>query len=128
MSANPYQQQAVATASPAQLVLMLYDGAIGAVLRAQQAHGEGFAGVPVVNEELQRAQAIVSELLFSLDRDKGGTVADSMASLYDFCLDRLIRANVSKDLTLVDPVVEVLRGLRDAWEMACCNTPAVATG
>lgn len=126
MSANPYQQQAVATASPAQLVLMLYDGAIGAVLRARQAHGEGFAGVPVVNEELQRAQAIVSELLFTLDRDKGGKVAESMASLYDFCLDRLIRANVGKDMTLLDPVVEVLTGLRDAWEMACVNVPATA--
>lgn len=126
MSANPYQQQAVATASPAQLVLMLYDGAIGAVLRATQAHGEGFEGLPVVNEELQRAQAIISELLFSLDREKGGHVAQSMASLYDFCLDRLIRANVSKDMALVKPVVEVLTGLRDAWEMACVNVPAAA--
>src|SRR5688500_5605756 len=115
MSANPYQQQAVATASPAQLVLLLYDGAIGAVPRARPAHRHGFACLPVVNEELQRAQAIVSELLFSLDREKGGKVAESMATLYDFCLDRLIRANVSKDLTLVDPVVEVLTGLRDAW-------------
>lgn len=129
MSVNPYQQQAVATANPAQLVLMLYDGAIGAVVRARQAQGEGLGGVAVVNEELQRGQAIISELLFSLDREKGGQVAQSMASLYDFCLDRLIRANVSKDMTLLDPVVEVLTGLRDAWDMACCNVPAaVATG
>lgn len=128
MSANPYQQQAVATASPAQLVLMLYDGILGAMARARQAHAnEGLAGLAVANRELQRAQDIVTELLVTLDREKGGSVAQSLIRLYDFCLDRLIRANVSKDLELLDPVVEVVQNLRDAWEAACCRQVA-ATG
>lgn len=127
MTMNPYRQQQVATASPAQLVLMLYDGALAAVGRARSAQAEGLAGIPVVNRELQRAQDIVSELLVTLDADRGGGVAQSLARLYDFTLDRLIRANISKDLTLLEPVVEVLQNLRDAWEAACCRQVA-ATG
>lgn len=124
---NPYQEQQVNTASPAQLVLMLYDGIISSVGRARRAHGEGFTGIPEVNRELQRAQDIISELLMTLDRERGGSVATSLVRLYDFCLDRLIRANISKDMTLLDPVVEVVTNLRDAWEAACCN-PVAAVG
>jgi flagellar protein FliS len=127
MNSNPYQQQAVATANPAQLVLMLYDAALAAITRACHAHADGFAGLPVVNEELQRAQAILTELLVTLDMERGGQVAKSMAALYDFCLDRLVRANVSKDLALLDPVVDVVRDLRNAWEQACCS-PVAAVG
>lgn len=127
MSVNPYQQQAVATASPAQLVLMLYDGILASLGRAKQAQKEGISGIPAVNRELQRAQDIITELLVTLDRDKGGTVAQSLVRLYDFCLDRLVRANLSKDLTLLDPVHDVVRDLRDAWESACCR-PIAATG
>lgn len=127
MSANPYQQQAVATASPAQLVLMLYDGVLAAMARAEKAHADGLAGLAIVNNELQRAQDILTELLVTLDQDKGGAVAQSLARLYDFCLDRLIRANISKDFTLLTPVVEVVQNLRDAWEAACCRQVA-ATG
>jgi flagellar protein FliS len=126
MTSNPYQQQSIATAGPAQLVLMMYDGALAAIARARQAQAEGLKGLPVVNDELQRAQAIIRELLFTLDHEKGGAVAANMASLYDFSIDRLIRANVSKDLTLLDPVVAVVQDLRDAWEASCCRMVAVA--
>jgi flagellar protein FliS len=127
MSPNPYQQQAIATASPAQLVLMLYDGVLAAIARAEKAQGEGLAGLATVNHELQRAQDIITELLVTLDRERGGAVALSLVRLYDFSLDRLIRANVSKNLELIKPVVEVMQNLRDAWEAACCRQVA-ATG
>lgn len=127
MSMNLYQQQAVATASPAQLVLMLYDGVLAAIARAKKAHEDGFVGIALVNLELQRAQDIITELLVTLDRDRGGAVALSLVRLYDFSLDRLIRANVSKNMELLDPVVEVVQNLRDAWEAACCRQVA-ATG
>lgn len=125
MSAMPdaYRNQAVQTANPAQLVLMLYDRALAAVARATNAVEQGVQGIETVNQELQRAQDIVTELMVTLDFERGGQVAKSMASLYDFCLDRLIRANVRKDMTLLEPVVTVLRELRDAWDAACCQTP-----
>lgn len=124
---NPYQHQAVATATPAQLVLMLYDGALTAIARARNAHTEGMQGMEVVNRELQRAQAILNELLITLDREQGGAIAQSLAGLYDFCIERLVQANTSKQLDGLTPVEEVVRDLRNAWESACCRQVA-ATG
>lgn len=126
--ANTYREQAVTTASPAQLVLMMYDRALTGISRAMRAHQDGLEGMETVNEELQRAQDIVSELLITLDLERGGQVAQSMATLYDFCMDRLIRANVSKDMTLLEPALRVLTELRDAWETACVQVqvPAVS--
>lgn len=121
-TAGHYQAQAVDTAGPARLVLMLYDGALGALTRAEQALA---STDPVVridggNRELQRAQDIVSELSVTLDHDRGGAVAANLAALYDFCLDRLVTANVRKDPDGLDAVRDVLAGLRGAWAQACC--------
>lgn len=121
---NPYQMSSVATAGPAQLTLMLYDRALVGLARAQQADGP--QRVEVVNSELTRVQDIVTELLVTLDRERGGDIARNLAALYDYCLDRLIRANVRKDLGLLDEVRAVLTPLRDAWEQACCSAPVPA--
>jgi flagellar protein FliS len=125
---NPYQTQSVTTASPAQLVLMLYDRAIVAVARAKHAAGdEGRpAALETVNAELQRAQDIVTELQVALDHEQGGQLAGNLHALYDFCLDRLLTANVSKELSGLAAVSNTLQGLRDAWEQACCAVPAGA--
>jgi flagellar secretion chaperone FliS len=119
---NQYQLQAVETAPPAQLVLMMYDGALAAITRAEQSMAAlGTPGVlEVANGELLRAQRIVEELLMSLDRDQGGQIAANLAALYDFCLDRLMTANLRKDATVLPAVRETLAGLRDAWEQSCC--------
>lgn len=118
-----YQSEAVETAGPAQLVLMLYDGALAAMTRARTAHSDTRPDrVEVLNAELLRAQDIVTELYVTLDRDRGGEIAANLASLYQFCLDRLIEANVRKDVAPLDDVVPVLSGLREAWDLACCQT------
>ncbi|GGI06679.1 flagellar export chaperone FliS [Egicoccus halophilus] len=121
-----YRQQAAQTASPAQLVLMLYNGALAEIARA----GRGLAATPVdledVNDCLGRAQAIVTELAVTLDHERGGKVAANLAALYDFCIDRLVTANVTKSADGLDDVAQVLVGLRDAWEQACVNTAPVA--
>lgn len=125
---NPYQEQSVATAGPAQLVLMLYDRALTAIVRVQAVKDPRQPeSITVVNHELQRAQDILMELRATLDHERGGHVAGSLDRLYDFCMDRLIMANVSKDLSDLDPVFKILRELRDAWETACCRV-AVTTG
>ncbi len=118
-----YQTSAIETASPAQLVLMLYDGALAAIVRARlSCEGNHEA----VNRELQKAQDIVTELLVTLDHARGGAVAANLASLYGFCLDRLLTANLRKDLGSLDEVERILRDLRDAWATACCGAvPAV---
>lgn len=125
---NPYQTEAAATAGPAQLVLMLFDRAIVAVARAKRA-GDGAGGpaaLQTINAELQRAQDILTELQMALDHDRGGSIAANLDALYEFCLDRLVTANVSKDLSGLPAVSETLLGLREAWDDACCGVPVGA--
>lgn len=119
-SHHHYRTQAVETAGPAQLVLMLYDGALAALYRARLAEGSH----ETVNAELLKAQAIVTELRVTLDHERGGEIASSLAALYEFCLDRMISANVRKELRLLDEVESVLREIRDAWEQSCCDAVA----
>lgn len=128
-SRDAYRNQAVQTASPAQLVLMLYDGVLAALVRARLADGQP-GGLEIVNRELQRAQDILTELTVTLDHERGGQIAANLAALYDFCLDRLLSANLTKELQLLDDVEPVVRELREAWDLACCQgvTPAMAGG
>lgn len=119
-AANPYQGQAIQTATPAQLVLMLYDGALTAIARVRRAHAEGGpASLVVVNRELQRVQAIVNELQVALDHERGSPIAGYLAALYDFCQHELLQVSISKALEQLDAVEQVVRELRDAWDQAC---------
>lgn len=117
---DTYQQQAVTTASPAQLVRMCYDGVLAAVTRARQA-----SDAETRNHELQRAQAIITELRITLDHERGGAVASSLAGLYGFCTQQLVAANVRGDLALLDDVSAIVGDLREAWEQACCTMVTV---
>ena len=110
-----YRTQAVTTASPAQLVAMLYQGALTAITVAEQALAADDGDRELAHRELVRAQAIVTELTVSLDHEQGGEIARSLASLYEFCSERLLRANVSKDAGLLPGVRRTLAGLAEAW-------------
>ena len=111
---NQYQQAAATTAGPAQLVLMLYDGALVRLEVAHEAIEDGRRAA--AHEALVRVQAIVDELTVSLDLDRGGEVARNLAELYDYCSRQLVEANVQKDAGLVADVEAVVRELRDAWD------------
>lgn len=123
-----YQSEAVTTAGPAQLVLMLYDGALSSVRQAARILADRTAPgrVEQAHRELARAQDIITELSVTLDRAEGDAVAAGLASLYDFCLDRLVTANLRKDPGELDAVASVLSQLRDAWAQACCGVPVGA--
>jgi flagellar protein FliS len=109
---NAYRENSIMTASPEQLVVMLYDGA-GRFLR--QAEGSMLDGSWLVaSEKLSRAEAIIDELLATLDMD-AGEVADRLQSIYIFCKTRLIEARIERDSVRVDQVARLLRELRDAW-------------
>ena len=131
---NAYLEQSIQTASPARLVLALYDGAIGAVERATEALGGALGGddagatvrldasssQETAHRELVRAQNILNELRCSLNHDRGGAIAANLDSLYNWCLAQLLDANVGKDPSGLPPVQKVLADLRDAWFTACC--------
>lgn len=108
-----YKEAGVMTASPAQLVVMLYDGA-GRFLRQAAAAMEE-ADVPRSNERLQRAEAIVQELLDTLDFEKGGEVATSLRDLYFFALRHLGEARIERDPAKVRQVIQMFGELRGSW-------------
>lgn len=121
-----YAEQAATTASPAQLVLMLYDGALARIEAARVALETDPRDLELANRSLGKAQAIIRELQVTLDHERGGGVAANLASLYGFCQERLVHANVNKVAEPLDEVVDVLQPLRDTWHEACVTNAAVA--
>lgn len=130
--ARTYRTNSVLTASPGQLVLMLYDGALKAMRLAQ----EGFAQVGSdprrlegINTNLLKAQAIIGELQDTLDHQAGGEFAATMHRLYDYYNRRLLEANIRKDPKPVAEVERLLRDVRDAWaEMLLKHEPSRLEG
>jgi flagellar protein FliS len=127
--ARTYRANAVLTASPGQLVLMLYDGALRALALAREAFGrppEDLRRLEVINHQLLKAQQILAQLQGTLNLDAGdGKFAREMQRLYDYYLRRLTEANLRKR---VEPVVEIenlLGEVRSAWaEMLRNQDPA----
>ena len=121
--ARTYRSNAVLTASPGQLVLMLYDGALKALMLAQDAFAQPQGSsrrIEDINQQLQKAQAIISELQSGLNLRDGGEFAQTMNRLYDYHNRRLFNANLHKDIAPVVEVERLLREIRDAWaEMLC---------
>ena len=116
-----YREASVMTASPEQLVVMLYDGA-GRFLRQAEAliiEGSWLQA----SEKLSRAEAIIDELLATLDMD-AGEIAERLQAIYVFCKTRLIEARIDRDPVRVNQVARLLAELRGAW--ANIQNPAVA--
>ncbi|MEO7414864.1 MAG: flagellar export chaperone FliS [Opitutaceae bacterium] len=116
--ARTYRANAVLTASPGQLVLMLYDGALKALGLAQQAFSEPAPEprrIENINRHLLKAQAIITELQSGLNMDAGGEFALTMNRLYEYHNSRLFEANLRKEIAPIIEVERLLRELRDAW-------------
>lgn len=112
-----YRQVATQTASPGQVVLMLYNGIVRFLEQARLGFGldDPKEYNEAINNNIQRAQAIINEMNLSLNLAEGGEFAERMRGLYDYLDRRLQEANIAK---AEPPVVEVLKHvtvLRDAW-------------
>jgi flagellar secretion chaperone FliS len=113
-----YQSGAVFTASPAQLVLMLFDGAI----KFLNISLEGFKLQDplefnlTIHQNIQKAQAIVRELKACLDPEKGPEFAEKMTALYNYFDRRMQEGNLKKEPEPLEEVIKHLQVLRDAWK------------
>ena len=108
-----YQQNDVLTATPGRLVVLLYDGA-GRFLRRAAAAVRA-ENLEASNAALQRAEAIVDELLATLDFERGGEIAASLRDLYLFCRRELNDARLERDADKIETVADLLGELREAW-------------
>jgi flagellar secretion chaperone FliS len=108
-----YKQQSILTATPGQLVVMLYDGCLRFLHQASYAMREENVGE--AGRRLTRAEAIIDELLATLDLEQGGVVASRLQGIYVFCSKHLAEARLSREPAKIDKVAELLAELRDAW-------------
>lgn len=112
-----YRTVAVDTASPGKLILMLFEGALRFLRTAE----EGFAvecprqRQETIHNNVMKAEAIVQELQRCLNVRDGGDFAVNMFRLYDYMMQQLIEANVSKNPEPIRTVLHLLSDLRDAW-------------
>jgi flagellar protein FliS len=113
-----YLGDTVATASPQQLLVMLYDRLALDLERAQSALTDGDRSAAGV--QLQHAQEIVIELQGSLQIDAWES-GPRLASLYTWLLTELITANVKGDLRRVADCRKIVEPLRDAWTEAAAS-------
>jgi len=109
---NAYRESAVLTATPEQLVVMLYDGANRFLTQSAIAMRDGRAGL--AGEKLRRAEAIIDELLATLDMSVG-EIADRLQALYLFFKEHLMAARLKQDAGKVDEVAHFMRELRSSW-------------
>lgn len=110
---NQYQQNQVSTASPEQILLMLYDGAIRFTRRA-------ITGIEEDQPEqkmsgVSKAMAIIAEFSNSLNHDIGGQIAEDLDALYDFMMRELTSANINNDVQKLRNVETLLVDLRQTW-------------
>ncbi|WPU24858.1 flagellar export chaperone FliS [Cedecea neteri] len=114
-----YQQvgleSAVMSASPHQLVVMLFDGALSALVRARLFLEQG--QMPQKGEALSKAINIIDNgLKAGLNMDIGGELPGNLANLYDYMVRRLLHANLRNDADAISEVERLLTNIADAWK------------
>jgi flagellar protein FliS len=112
-SSAAYKQQSILTATPGQLVVMLYDGCLRFL--HQSAHAMRDGDVVVAGNRMSRAEAIIDELLATLDLEQGGVIASRLQGIYVFCCKQLVEARMNRDADMIDTVSGLLAELRESW-------------
>lgn len=107
-----YTAHTAQTATPGQLVVMLYDGFLRFAAQGRSALEGGDVGTAGLR--LSRAQDIVTELRVTLDMTQG-EIASNLASIYDYVGERLTAGRLAKDVTEIDEAVRCMSELRSAW-------------
>lgn len=111
-----YQEVHVSTASPMELVMMLYDEAIRSLDKAEAAFEiRDPSRIELIGNHLLHAQDVITELAISLDMEKGGEIAHHLQRLYDFMIHHLSQADIKKEVKGVRDVRKMLSDLRTAW-------------
>ena len=127
-NANPwlsYRQVATKTATPGQLVLMLFDGALRFLDKALVGFDldDPLDSNLAINNNILKAQEILRELNMSLNMEKGGEFAGTMRRLYNYYDVQLSQSNLQKDPAGVELVIRLLSVIRGAWaEMLTGNS------
>ena len=113
-TANPYniyKQNSVNMASSQQLLLMLLDGAVKYTKIARMAILN--KDIARAHKELVRVQDIFLELMITMD--KNTKYMEDLYNIYDFIKNELAKANIKKDITIIDNTLPLIEEIRDLW-------------
>lgn len=125
-AAAAYRERDVRTASPGQLVIMVYDHVLANLARARAAHSAG--NVERRIEGVSKARDGLVELLSTLDLEQGGAIASQLRSLYAFMLTQLADAGARFEDRKVERIGGMITELRDAFAtIAAQQRNAVST-
>jgi flagellar protein FliS len=115
-------ESSAVAASPHELIVMLFDGALAAIHGGRNHMKAG--KIPEKGIAISRAIEIINDgLRASLDKKAGGDIAVSLDSLYEYMTSRLLQANLNNAPEMLDEVHGLLADLRDAW-LAIGRKPA----
>lgn len=115
LTKNPYQtynNSRILTATPAELTLMLYDGAIKFANMAKAGMEE--KDYEKANNGVQKVRDIISEFQITLDRKY--PVSEDFDKVYTYIKERLSEANIKKDPEIMEEILGHLRTMRDTWK------------
>lgn len=115
-AAARYRENEILSASPQQLLLMVYDHLLLSLRRARVAIERG--DVPMRVEQLDKARAALGELMVTLDIEQGGSIARQLSGLYTFILGELVDVGARRDLEKLDRLVGIIAELRGAFAEA----------
>lgn len=112
---NPYKtykENSVTQASPAELTLMLYNGALKFIKLAKKGIKEN--SIEDKNLNIQKTQAIIQELMVTLNTDV--SLSKDLMRMYDYMQSQLIQANIKNDIGLLEEVEGFFVQFRDTWK------------
>jgi|AntRauTorcE11897_2_1112592.scaffolds.fasta_scaffold20011_1 flagellar protein FliS len=109
-----YKQVQVKTANNKKLLLMLYQGCIKFLRIAKKSIKE--EDMENANEYLKKSQAIIDELRYTLDMDKGEEISNNLYKLYNFMYSELITANINKEIEPIENVESLMMDLLETWK------------
>jgi len=112
--ANAYREREINSASPARLVVLVYDAALANMLRARRSLQSGDIRERV--SSVGKARDAIMELVVTLDTDRGGEIARNLKSLYAFILSELSDVVPSPDAVRLERVIKIVTDLRSAFD------------
>jgi flagellar protein FliS len=119
MSINTYEENRILSASPIELVQILYTAANRAVQNARKHLSAG--DIAGRSKEITKAQEILIELGSSVDASKAPELSERLLSLYDYMQSRLTEANAQQKDSPLGEVIGLLETLQDAWSQCSSN-------
>ncbi|KAB3532050.1 flagellar export chaperone FliS [Alkaliphilus serpentinus] len=111
---NQYKESSIKTATPQELTLMLYNGALKFMNQGKLYIEQ--KDIPKTNEALMRSQDIIQELNITLDMNYD--ISKNLRALYVYIIEKLVDSNIYKSTESLNEAIEMVTELRDTWKEA----------